>query len=276
MSRSAIFLALIAISAPLVCNAERAEPTPTQERELFNVSGLGLEMRWRVSQEKLEHSSQWNTRSEPPLSAAQALTKARSYLASHGQPSQLPVTSIELRHVNEAPPTCFFYLLQFGEQFEPENGSVIVMLLDGSVVVPVTTHPDAIKSAEALPSDEILRVIGNAKEVYVFPYTSSAIPKQDDKHLRALDLQAQDALKRLLGDSQNWFEGFLDVAEPLGVRSVGALFRNKSEELVLFFDPTTIWGRFRGRWYSGGLTNKRIEELERWKERYASVEMQGK
>jgi hypothetical protein len=150
------------------------------------------------------------------------------------------------------------------------------MLLDGSVVVPVTTHSDAIKSAESLPSDEILRIIKTAQEVYVFPYTSSAVPKRDDKHLRALDLQAQDTLKRLLGDPQNWFEGFLDVAEPLGVPSVGALFRNKSGELVLFFDPTTIWGRFRGRWYSGGLTNERIEELEKWKERYASIEVQGK
>ena len=139
MSRSAIFLALIAISTPLVCNAERAEPSASQAREIYNASGPGFEMSWRVPQEKLD-ASQWNTKSEPPLSAAQAVTKARSYLASQGKPSQLPVAWLQLLHVTDAPPICFVYVLQFGDlASDPANGNLIVMLLDGSVVVPVTT-----------------------------------------------------------------------------------------------------------------------------------------
>ena len=130
---------LIAVSASVVCNAERAEPSASQEREIYNAGGSGFEMSWRVPQEKLD-ASQWNTKSEPALSAAQAVTKARSYLASQGKPSQLPVAWLQLLHVTDAPPTCFVYVLQFGDlASDPANGNLIVMLLDGSVVVPVTT-----------------------------------------------------------------------------------------------------------------------------------------
>ena len=109
-------------------------PSASQEREIYNAGGVGFEMSWRVPQEKLD-VSQWNTKSEPPLSAAQAVTKARSYLASHGKPSQLPVAWLQLLPVNDALPTCFIYVLQFGELWsEPSKGSLIVMLLDGSVV----------------------------------------------------------------------------------------------------------------------------------------------
>ena len=139
MSHSTIFLALIAMSPPLACNAQHAQPSASQEREIYNAGGPGFEMSWRVPQEKL-HASQWNTKSEPPLSAAQTVTKARSYLASHGKPSQLPVAWLQLLHVSDAPPTCFIYVLQFGElASDPSNGNLIVMLLDGSVVVPVIT-----------------------------------------------------------------------------------------------------------------------------------------
>jgi hypothetical protein len=94
--------------------------------------------------------------------------------------------------------------------------------------------------------------------------------------LRPLDAPAGDALKRLLGDPRNWFEGFLDVVEPLGVPSVGVLFRSEGDELVLFLDDKTISGSFRGRSYYGALENKPIEQLEKWKERYASPELQPK
>jgi hypothetical protein len=130
--------------------------------------------------------------------------------------------------------------------------------------------------SESLPSAEILHFIGSAQEVYVFPYTSSEHPKRDEKHLRPLDAPARDALKRLLGDPRNWFEGFLDVVEPLGVPSVGVLFRSEGDELVLFLDDKTISGSFRGRSYYGALENKPIEQLEKWKERYASPELQPK
>jgi hypothetical protein len=139
MSRSTIFLVLIAISAPWICNAQHAESSATQEREVYNAGGPGFEISWRVPQEKLD-ASQWNTRSEPPLPAAQAVTKARSYLASHGKPSQLPIAWLQLLHVTGAVPTCFIYVLQFGDiASDPSNGNLIIMLLDGSVVVPVTT-----------------------------------------------------------------------------------------------------------------------------------------
>jgi hypothetical protein len=135
---------------------------------------------------------------------------------------------------------------------------------------------------KALPSAETLQVIGSAQEVYVFPYTSSEHPTVDRRHLRPLDPAARDTLKRLLGDSHNWFKGFIDAGEPLGVRSVGVLFPTTGDELVLFFDPTTITGSFRGRYYGGGLEHKRgpehkpMEELEQWKERHARLELQGK
>jgi hypothetical protein len=126
----------------LVCNTESAEPTASQEREIYNAGGVGFEMSWRVSRERLD-VSQWNTKSEPPLSAAQAVTKARSYLASHGKPSELPVAWIQLLHVEDALPTCFIYVLQFGDLAQsPSNGNLIIMLLDGSVVVPITTKTD--------------------------------------------------------------------------------------------------------------------------------------
>jgi hypothetical protein len=133
---------LITVVASMVCNAQGAEPTATQEREIYNAGGPGFEMSWRVPPEKL-HASQWNTKSEPPLSAAQAVAKARSYLASHGKPSQLAVAWLQLLHVEDAPPTCFVYVLQFGDLAQnPSNGNLIIMLLDGSVVAPVTTKTD--------------------------------------------------------------------------------------------------------------------------------------
>jgi hypothetical protein len=142
MPRSVILPVLIAVSASMVCNAQRAEPTATREREVFNAGGVGFEMSWRVSQERLD-ASQWNTKSDPPLSVSQAVTKARSYLASHGKSSQLPVAWVQLLHVEDAPPTCFVYVLQFGDLAQnPSNGNLIIMLLDGSVVVPVTTKTD--------------------------------------------------------------------------------------------------------------------------------------
>jgi hypothetical protein len=135
---------------------------------------------------------------------------------------------------------------------------------------------------KALPSVDTLHVIRSAQEVYVFPYTSSEHPTVDRKHLRPLDQNGKDTLKRLLGDSRNWFVGFNDAALPLGVRSVGVLFRTGGDELVLFFDLGAIEGRFRGGSYSGTLEHKRNpkhnpwEELEKWKEQYARPEIEGK
>jgi hypothetical protein len=65
--------------------------------------------------------------------------------------------------------------------------------------------------SESLPSAELLHLISSAEEVYVFPYTSSEHPKQDERHLRRLDAPARDTLKRLLSDAQNWYNGFLTI-----------------------------------------------------------------
>jgi hypothetical protein len=129
---------------------------------------------------------------------------------------------------------------------------------------------------ESLPSTEILHVIASAQEVYVFPYTSSEHPKLDEKQLRPLDAPARDTLKRLLSDPHNWYDGLLTVVEPLGVRNVGVLFRSRGDQLVLFLNDITISGSFRGRSYYGALENKPIEQLEKWKERYAGLELQAK
>ena len=130
---------------------------------------------------------------------------------------------------------------------------------------------------ESLPSADILQVIRSAKEAYVFPYTYKGnYPKRDDKHLRLLDKPARDGLKRLLGNPSNWYDGMLTVAEPLGLPSAGVLLRSNRDELVLFFNPSTMTAKFRDRFYYGALENKPMEQLEKWKERYARLEVQGK
>jgi hypothetical protein len=130
---------------------------------------------------------------------------------------------------------------------------------------------------ESLPSAEILQFIRTTQEAYVFPYKfRSNHPKRDDKYLRLLDKSAVDALKRLLGNRSNWYDGMLTVAEPVGLPSAGVLLRSNGDELVLFFDPSTMTAKFRGRFYYGALEHKPIEQLERWKARYARLELQGK
>jgi hypothetical protein len=129
----------------------------------------------------------------------------------------------------------------------------------------------------SLPSGEILQFIRTAQEAYVFPYTfRSNQLKQDDKHLRRLEKPARDALKALLGNPSNWYDGMLTVAEPVGWPSAGVLLRNEGDELVLFFDPSTMTAKFRGRFYYGALEEKPIEQLEKWKEKYARLEVQAK
>ena len=144
------------------------------------------------------------------------------------------------------------------------------------LVLVVTARAD--EPWRSLPTDETLRVIKNARDVYVFPYTTSANahPRRDEKHLRALDPPARDTLKRLLGDPQNWFVGFIDSALPVGVREVGVLFRTKTDELLLFIDSDTISVSFRGHWYGGGLISRRVNDLYDWKRTYARLELEGK
>src|SRR6266478_6062967 len=106
MPRTAILIALMAASASVVCNAERAESTPAQDREIHNAGGEDWQMSWRVPLDRLERASKWNSGSEPPLSIGEAVTKAREYLRSHGLPDQLPLASAELHHVEDTAPSC--------------------------------------------------------------------------------------------------------------------------------------------------------------------------
>jgi hypothetical protein len=147
--------------------------------------------------------------------------------------------------------------------------SVVSLLV---LLVAVRAHA----ASESLPSPEILHFIGSAQELYVFSYTFSEHPKLDRRHLRRLDAPARDTLKRLLSDPHNWYTGLLTVVEGLGGRSVGVLFRSKGDELVLFFGDITISASFHGRSYYGALENKPIEQLNEWKKRYASPELQAK
>jgi hypothetical protein len=279
MSHSVILPILIAVSASVVCNAERGEPTATQEREIWGAGGNGWEMRWRVSQDRLQQASQWNPGSEPPLSAAQAVAKARSYQASHGQPSQLPVTQVELRYPQDTPPNCFIYALQFGEMFEPPNGSFIIMLLDGSVVVPVTTHSHPIKPAELSPYDEaVADFMKNAGAVYVFAPRSETAKRPDDKDLRLLDAEARQSLLAVLSNQANWYHGLMTVGIlPYGKGSVGFLFRANKDELTLFLASDcaggcTVEGTFRDKGIFGMLNECAQPAMENWKQHYASVE----
>lgn len=279
MSRSLTLPVLIAVSASVICNAERAEPTAVQEREIYNAGGNGWQMSWHVSEKTLKDVSQWNAGSEPPLSAGEAVTKARSYQASHGQPSQLPVARVELIHQQDTPPSCFFYVIQFGESFDPTNGSFIIMLLDGSVVSPVTTHSHPIKPAELDPYDqEVVAFIKHAQALYVFAPRSETAKRPDDKDLRLLSAEARQALLVVLSNQANWYQGLMTVGMlPYGKGSVGFLFRANKDDLILSLGSEctggcTVEGTFRGKGIFGMLNECAQPAIEDWKRRYASLE----
>jgi hypothetical protein len=184
MPRTAVLIVLLDICASVVCNAGPSEPTPADEREITNAGGQGWQMSWRVPLDRLERKSKWNPGAEPQLSVEQAVTKARQYLRSHGLPNQIPVTSVELRHVNSTTPSCFAYVLQFGESLKE---GLVVLLLDGSVVSPVTTPPGPTKAAELSPFDEpVVNFMKHAQAAYVFPVKSETATRPDDKKLRLL------------------------------------------------------------------------------------------
>jgi hypothetical protein len=48
MPAAVVLLVLIAISAPMVCRGEHAEPTGTQEREITDGGGEGWQMTLRA------------------------------------------------------------------------------------------------------------------------------------------------------------------------------------------------------------------------------------
>jgi hypothetical protein len=233
-------------------------------------------MSWRVPLDRLERTSKWNVESEPQLSVGQAVTKAREYLRSQGHPHQLPVTSVELRHVNGAPPLCFAYVLQFGESL---RDGLVVVLLDGSAVSPVTTQPSPTKAAELSPFDEpVVDFMKHAQAVYVFPMKSETATRPDDKKLRLLDPEARRALVAVLSNPANWHHGLMTIGiGPYEAGSIGFLFRAQKDELILFVNSECVGGcavegTFRGKDVFGFLNECAEPALDDWKQRYASVE----
>jgi hypothetical protein len=271
-------LIVVAACTAIIRNAEATEATPTQDAEITNAGGSGWQMSWRVSLDRLQRASKWNSESEPQLPVRQAVIKAREYLRSQGWPNQLPVTSVELRHVNGTPSQCFAYVLNFGEAFEPEKGSEVVLLLDGSIVAPVTTHPGPVKAAEFSPFDKpVLDFIRHAQAAYVFPVKSEPATRPPDKELRLLDAEARQALVALLSNEANWYHGLMTVGIVYPPGSVGFSFRAQNDELILFVASDcaagcTVEGTFRGKDVFGMLNECAQPTLDNWKQRYAPVE----
>jgi hypothetical protein len=275
MPAAVVFVIVIAVSAPVICNAERAEPSATQEREITNAGGEGWQMSWRVPLDRLEHASSWNSGREPPLSVGQAVTNARDYLRLRGQPNQLALTSAELRHVNGAAPTCFAYVLQFGDSLRE---GLVVVLLDGSVVSPVITQPGPVKSAELSPFDEpVVDFMKRARTVYIFPVKSESATRPDDKDLRLLDAEARQALLGVLCNQANWHHGLMTVGIVYGPGDVGFFFRKDKDELILFFScegpaGCTVEGTLGHKNILGWLNECAQPQFEKWKRSFARPE----
>ena len=275
MFRQTALIVLVGALPSLICSAESRQPTPTQDREITNIGDSNGQMSWRVPSDTLERASKWNSVSEPQLSVGQAVKKAREYLRSQGRPDQLPVTSVELRHVTDAPPQYFAYVLQFGDSLR--DGSVVV-LLDGSIVRPSTTHEGGVKAAELSPFDKsVLDFMKHAQAAYVFPVKSEPATRPADKELRLLDAEARQALVAFLSNEANWYHGLMTVGIVYPPGSVGFSFRAQNDELILFVasDCTagcTVEGTFRGKDILGMLNECAQPALDSWKQRYASIE----
>jgi hypothetical protein len=275
MPAAVVLLILIAFSGPVVCASESAEPSATQEREITNAGGEGWQVAWRVPLDRLERASKWNSGSEPPLSVGQAVTKARDYLRSRGLPNQLPLTSVEFRHVHDAVPTCFAYVLQFGESLKE---GLVVVLLDGSVVSPVITQSGTSKPAELSPFDEpVVDFMKRARTVYVFPAKSQSATRPDEKDLRLLDEKARQALLGVLCNPANWHHGLMTVGIVYGPGDVGFVFRKDKGELIMLFScegpaGCTVEGSFGDKNILGWLNECAQPQFDNWKGSFARPE----
>jgi hypothetical protein len=122
---------------------------------------------------------------------------------------------------------------------------------------------------------EALRLIKSSAEVYVFPSPAGAEPRRDDKHMRPLGREPRRQLAALLGQRSHWYSGFYSLAivpDP----GVGLIFRDGSQELVLFFIHGIADGTINGRTTSGLLENPVAAQFEKWQKTYAQPELAAK
>ena len=142
MSRTVILSFLLAISAAI---APHCQSQTGRTRNLYSITSSGSHERplWVIPEVKFQETCYWDTRNlkEPPLSVMAAITAARSFLSSRGEPDQLPLSSVQLRRpINAvAGESLYFYVIVFDDsgQAECEKKFVhVVVLLDGSVLAP--------------------------------------------------------------------------------------------------------------------------------------------
>ena len=133
------YLVLLCAVAPA-----RGESKAAGTRELCLISApiLNQRMIWSLPEAKLQDTCYWDTRREPRLSVPQAITIARSFLNSRGEPDQLQLRSVELRRPTKTLPgeSLYFYFVTFEDPGKRDLEKVyrnVVVLLDGSVIPPV-------------------------------------------------------------------------------------------------------------------------------------------
>lgn len=119
------------------------ESTATGTVLLATVSSPHETITWSAPEARLQDSGLWDSRHDPRLSVAQAISLARSHLKSHGRPDQLPLLYLELRRPQklDRPNEFYFYFITFDNprSLDPSTRQDVVVLLDGSVVEPVRT-----------------------------------------------------------------------------------------------------------------------------------------
>lgn len=123
------------------------ESTATGTRELCVITApvLNLRMIWNVAEAKLQDTCLWDPSKEPRLSVPQAITAARAFLNSRGEPDQLQLWSVELRRPTKTVPgeSLYFYLVTFEDPGQRNAKNLervyvpVVVLLDGSGVPPI-------------------------------------------------------------------------------------------------------------------------------------------
>jgi hypothetical protein len=126
---------------------------------------------------------------------------------------------------------------------------------------------------------EQLRCLRTADRAYIFPIPADSKPRRDDRHSRLLPPDARRELVRLLGYQKGWFPGSYGGSFSIGPepKNVGFVFRQDKNELVLFFSAGGLAnGTFNGEHTGGLLEEKRGEQFEQWKQRYAQQELATK